>query len=354
MTAGTVVLALALLQGQGAEGLSQKALELARSGRGAEAAELWKKALAAAPGHFESLFNLGYYYTTQGEAAEAEKYLARAAKVRPADFNTRYLLGNALASLERREEALLQWQAALAGQPSNVRLMLVMAVEYGKGRYFREACEVARRALRVAPAEAKVHFVAIKACDDARDPDILEMTRATVLRFPNDARANFEYGFQLQRAGQREEAMPYLKKAMQGDANYEEPFFFYGDLLLLEDRYDEAARHLKRALEIRPDYVAACVSLAKALMAQEKYGEAVGELEDCAAKNPVHPQPHLLLSQVYFRMGQEERAAAEKNLSMKLRREHPEIMESPQARPFPKLATAAAPQPPGGARQRPR
>lgn len=354
MTAFTAVLALALLQGQGAEALSQKALELARSGRTAEAAELWKQALAVSPAHFESLFNLGYFHTTRGEPAEAEKYLARAAKVRPADFNTRYLLGNALAALERREEALSQWRAALASQPNNVRLMLVMAVEYGNGRYFREACDVARRALRAAPAEPKVHFVAIKACDDARDPGILEMTHATAMRFPNDARANFEYGFQLQRAGQREEAMPYLKKAMERDANYEEPFFFYGDLLLLEDRYDEAARHLKRALEIRPDYVAACVSLAKALMAQEKYPDAVRELEGCSSKNPVHPQPHLMLSQVYFRMGQEDQAAAEKNLSMRLRREHPEIMESPQARPFPKLAAAAAPKPPAGTRPRPR
>lgn len=350
MTAATAFLAYTLLQGQGAEGLSQKALELARGGRAAEAAELWKQALAVAPGHFESLFNLGYFHTTRGESAEAAQYLERAAKVRPADFNTRYLLGNALSALGRREDALTQWRAALAAQPANVRLMMVMAVEYGNGRYFREACDVARRALRAAPSEPKVHFVAIKACDDARDPEILELTRAAAQRFPSDARANFEYGFQLQRAGQREEAMPYLKKAMEGDAGYEEPFFFYGDLLLLEDRYDEAARHLKRALELRPDYVAACVSLAKALMAEEKYPEAVRELEGCSAKNAVHPQPHLLLSQVYFRMGQEDRAQAEKALSMKLRREHPEIMESPQARPFPKPAPAAVPP----ARPRPR
>jgi Tfp pilus assembly protein PilF len=180
-----------------------------------------------------------------------------------------------------------------------------------------------------------VHFVAIKSCDDARDPGILEMTRAAVARFPENARANFEYGFQLQRAGRREESLRYLKKAMEGDPNYEEPQFFYGNLLLLEDRYEEAARHLRRALEIQPDYVAACVSLGKALMAQEKYSEAAAELESCAAKNELHPQPHLLLSQVYFRMGDERRASSEKGLSLKLRREHPEIMEAPQSRPFP-------------------
>lgn len=341
MIAAEAVLVLALLQGQGADTLSQQALAQARAGRTAEAAELWKKALALTPAHFDSLFNLGYYHTTRGEHAEAEPYLARAARVRPADFNTRYLHGNSLAALDHREDALNEWRSALAMQPANVRLMLVMAVEYTKGRYFREACDVARAAVRAAPADARVHFVAVKACDDARDPGILELARLTVQRFPSDARANFEYGFQLQRAGRREEAMPYLKKAMESGEPWEEPFFFYGDLLLLEDRYDEAAGHLKRALEIRPDYVAACVSLAKALMAQEKYPEAARELEGCSAKNPVHPQPHLMLSQVFFRLGEEQRATEEKNLSLKLRREHPEIMESPQARPFPKPAAAA-------------
>jgi tetratricopeptide (TPR) repeat protein len=337
------LLALTLLQPQNAEKLSQQALQMAQAGRTEEAAALWKRALAVSPAHFSSLFNLGYLYSSRNEPAVAAGYLERAAKVKPADFNTRYLLGSALVAAGRSEEGLIAWRAALTLQPANVKLMLIMAVEYGSGRYFQEACRVARQALKASPADPNVHFVAIKACSDAQDPDLVEMTRATAARFPANPRANFEYGFQLQRAGQREDAMPYIKKAMDGDPNYEEPLFFYGDLLLLEDRYSEAAGYLKRALQIRPDYVAACVSLAKALMGEEKYADASTELLGCAARNPVHPQPHLMLSQVYFRLGDEQRATAEKNLSMKLRRENPAIMESPQARPFPKAVAAARP-----------
>jgi Flp pilus assembly protein TadD len=50
---------------------------------------------------------------------------------------------------------------------------------------------------------------------------------------------------------------------------------------------------------------------------------------------PDQPQPHLLLSQIYFRMGDEDRARREKELSLKLRRENPAAMEVDHGRPFP-------------------
>jgi hypothetical protein len=70
-------------------------------------------------------------------------------------------------------------------------------------------------------------------------------------------------------------------------------------------------------------------------MALEQYKSAVAELDACAKASPTHPQPHLLLSQVFFRMGDEQRSRAEKELSYLLRRENPTLMEAPQSRPFP-------------------
>ena len=43
----------------------------------------------------------------------------------------------------------------------------------------------------------------------------------------------------------------------------------------------------------------------------------------------------MLLSQVYFRMGEEEKAKSEKQLSLKLRRANPTFLEGIQSRPFP-------------------
>jgi Flp pilus assembly protein TadD len=71
------------------------------------------------------------------------------------------------------------------------------------------------------------------------------------------------------------------------------------------------------------------------LIALKKFEQAVKELNDAVRLDASHPQPHLLLSQVYFRLGDEERARREKELSLKLRRENPTVLEAVQGRNFP-------------------
>lgn len=335
MTPLALLLALVAAPPADADRLSEQAAVLATERRYEEAAALWQRALAADPRHFPSLFNLGFLYFNRGRPADAAPLLERAAALQPADFNTHYVLGSALLGQGRREDALRAWQAALAARPGHFKLMQIMAVEYSNGQYFQAACEIARRAVALQPAALEPHLVAIKACQDAADPSAFELARQALERFPSSARTHFEYGFQLRKAGRREEALPFLKKAMQLDPGYEEPFFFHGDLLLKEEQFAEAEANLRRALSIRPDYVAACVSLAKALLGLDRARDAVAELTACSERSPRHPQPHLLLSQIYFRLGEEERASAEKELSLKLRRDDPTLMESPQARPFP-------------------
>ena len=66
-----------------------------------------------------------------------------------------------------------------------------------------------------------------------------------------------------------------------------------------------------------------------------KLPAAMAELREAIRVEPDQPQPHLLLSQIYFRMGDEQGARREKELSLKLRRENPGVMEVDQGRPFP-------------------
>ena len=93
------------------------------------------------PGAFQSRL----FLFSRKQFSEAVPLLERAAKVSPQDFNTHYLRGACYQALERREDALRAWRIALKLNPKNARLLQVMVVEYGKGRYFQEAAEAARR-----------------------------------------------------------------------------------------------------------------------------------------------------------------------------------------------------------------
>jgi tetratricopeptide (TPR) repeat protein len=210
-----------------------------------------------------------------------------------------------------------------------------MIVEYGKGRYFQDAAKTARRALALNPALPDSYFLAIKSLQDAGDyPGAFPIAAEAVKRFPTEARAHFEYGFHLQKLGRVEESLQHLRRAMELDPSYEEPRFFYGDLLLKQSKHEESVSYLESAIRIRNDYLPARLDLARALMALKRWEEASRVLEETIKIDPKHPQPRLLLSQLYFRRGDEKRAQEEKEISLRLRRENPALLEAPQSRPF--------------------
>lgn len=316
--------------------LTDRGLELAQGGRVSEAADLWQRALAVAPDYFPALFNLAYMHYSAGELEAARPLLERAAAASPSDFNAHYLLGAVNQKLGRIDEALVAWKRALAAQPGHYQLMQVMAVEYGKGRYHREAADVAMRALRLRPDVEDLHYMAIHACREAGDLAAgLKIALDASHRYPGSARASFEYAWHLQKDGRFDEALPYLRKAIQLDPDYEEPHFFYGDWLVKQARFDEALEPLAKAVALRADYMPARIAMGRALMGARKWQEAIDALEAAVQVEPRHPQPHLLLSQVYFRLRDRARAREAKDLSLRLRRQNPSFLEAVQSRPFP-------------------
>jgi tetratricopeptide (TPR) repeat protein len=328
---------LSAVRAESAAALSDQALALAEQHRVAEAEDLWRRALGIDPNYFPALFNLGYLRFTSGNAGEARTWLERAVRANPADFRARYLLGTVFTGLGEREAGLREWSVALSLQPANLKLMQVMIVEYEKGLYYEEAEKLARRALEQNAHDLNLYLLAIHACQNARDlPTGLRIARRAAEQFPDSARANFEYGFHLQRDGRTADASRYLKRSMQLDPSYEEPYFFYGDQLVSESRDEEGIAYLRHAISIRADYVAPRISLARALMHQEKWSEAISELDEAVRIDARHPEPHLMLSRIYFRNGDEAGAAREKEIAFRLRRENPHILEAPQPRPFPK------------------
>lgn len=121
---------------------------------------------------------------------------------------------------------------------------------------------------------------------------------------------------------------------MRIDPTYEEPFFFYGDVLVQQGRNAEAIAPLRQAIRNRSKYLPARVLLARALMNLKRWEEAQNELREAIRLSPDHPQPHVLLSQVYFRLGEEDKAKQEKEISLKLRRANPGLLEAAQGRAF--------------------
>ncbi|MEZ5354892.1 MAG: tetratricopeptide repeat protein [Bryobacteraceae bacterium] len=330
-----MTLLLAALLMQSAAALSEQAMAAAQNGNPIEAERLWRAAIRADPKSYPALFNYGLFLHRGARGGEAVEYLDRAAALEPG-YQVHLLRGMNFQKLDRREDTIRAWRDALAFQPRNLKLMQVLSIEYSKGRYFHEAAAITREALKLQPDAENLYLIAIKAHDDAGEEEqAAELSAAAVARFPSSARAQFEHGFYLQKRGDTAQALVHLSKAMELDPRYEESFFFYGDLLVKQGKWNEALEPLKKSLAIRPEYSPARVALARALMNLNQLPAAVAELEQAAKLDPHNAQPWVMLSQVYFRMGDEDRARQAKETSVRLRRENPEVLEAAQARPFP-------------------
>ena len=102
-----------------------------------------------------------------------------------------------------------------------------------------------------------------------------------------------------------------------------------------QSKWQAALAPLRKAIAIRPEYSPARVALARALSNLGQLPAAVKELEQAAELDSKNAQPWVMLSQLYFRMGDEDRARVAKETSLRLRRENPTVLEAAQARPFP-------------------
>ena len=265
MIATFITLSVFLAAAADPAALSDQAQKLAEQNQFGEAERLWKTALAADAKFFPALFNLGYFYYSQGRYAEAVTFLERAAERNLQDFNSRYLLGASLSKLNRTDAALRAWRAAQILKPNQPKLLSLMIVEYEKGRYFNEAAEAAKLALKLNQDDETTYYLAIKALTDAGDSTTArEIAKSAVEKFPQSARANFEFGFHLSKSGKTEDALKFLGWAMELDPTYEEPPFFLAELLFDLGRAEESLAHLRQAIKIRPDYIPARVLLSRA------------------------------------------------------------------------------------------
>ncbi len=331
----SAALALLLFAGADPTALSQQALAAAQQKDFATAEKLWTQALQQQPDLFEANFNLGYMLQSRGDNARAAPLLQRAAAAQPDNFNARYVLGAVLSRLGRTDEAVKHWRAALALRPAEVRLMQILAVEYSKGRYFRDAAALAESALGKRRDDPSLWLLAIRARQDAADHETaLRLAEQMWAALPGNPRAAFEIGYEHVRAGMPDKGLPWLQKALTAAEPWEEPFYFYGDLMLKSGQYAEAESAFRRALQLRRDYMPAWAGLARTLMARGELDSARSTLLEAVKVDQQHPQPHLLLSQVYFRLGDEAAATREKELASRLRQARPEALESLPGRTY--------------------
>jgi tetratricopeptide (TPR) repeat protein len=79
----------------------------------------FQRSLSFAADYFDTHYNLGNVFATQGDFRAAAEQFGEAAKINPDDANAQANLGSALAAIGQLNEAKSHYEAALRIGPSN-------------------------------------------------------------------------------------------------------------------------------------------------------------------------------------------------------------------------------------------
>ncbi len=277
-----------------------------------------QKRLPASPALYKAL---GHVAMTQGRYADGLTAFEHAIELDPDDIEARFLVGTALVrerefdkaleifdavakvdrdfpglALERgvlfqesgrTEEALHEYESALAKAPNDPDLMLKVGCGKADAGDGDEAEKILKKVLEQRPASAETHFCLGRALMAKREfqDSIKEFERAIQID-PNHAEYQLYVGWASNEGGDIGEASVALKRALELDQGLADAYWQRGVLRVRETRAKDAVEDLKKALELRPSRFEAHADLARAYDDLGKEDLALAEWQKALAANP--------------------------------------------------------------------
>lgn len=259
----------------------------------------------------------GLRFFSEGRFAEAEPSLREAVAAQPRSFDARLALGATLAQLKRPAEAIQQLQEAHRLRPGHVDALKLLAAQYMIERQYGKAVALLAP---VTDADEEVYLLLIESYQASSDTArSFALAQKAVLRFPSSPQVNCWMGFQLQFSGRYEEARGYLEKAIRLAPEYPATYYLLADVLLKQQKARESIPYFEKAVELDANDMEARMGLSQAWSASGDLAKALAVLEAAEKASPEDARVHLLLSRLWFRLGDEPRAQQEADLSLKYR-----------------------------------
>jgi tetratricopeptide (TPR) repeat protein len=188
----------------------------------------------------QAYFNLGFLRTKAGEYVQAAALYSQAVELDPDFPRLQFSLGAALFNSEQYEKATAPLSLALAEAPNDQNLQRMLALAWFNSEAYDQAADLLRD-----------------------DPE----------RSANPS-LQYAYAVSLVRSGRATEAEPVFSRLLAENADWPELNVLLGQAHAQENDYDEAIRYLRRALELKADVAEAQETLGDIFLRQGKLPEA--------------------------------------------------------------------------------
>jgi tetratricopeptide (TPR) repeat protein len=319
-----------------------RALDLYRSGRPAEAADICQRLLQDDRSNADIWCFLGVTQRAAGDPAQAISSYQEALRLRPGFPEAWNNLGNALIILGRFDEAATALQQVLRLNPNSPEAHNNLGALLRKRGQIVEAAQHYQEALRLKPDYPDAHNNlgdALALLD--RHQDAVTCYHTALRLRPDYPEAHTNLGISLVSLGKIDEAITHHHEALRlrpgyveahcnlGNAlsaqknytgaeveyresirlrpDYPEGYHNLGTALAELGRLPEAETAYRHALRLRPGYADAHGNLATALLAQARPAEALALFDEILKSKPEDAEIHMGKAFCYLLMGEWKR-----------------------------------------------
>ncbi len=255
-----------------------------------------------------------------GDIPEALTF-AQQALDRNASAANHNLLGRVQIAAGQPDGAVANLSAAFAADRPNERFCFDYAQALLHRGDFTASADVVSEGLSSHPKSSQFQLaLGVARYGQRRFEDAIDSFLKTIQLDPSVEQPYVFLGRMLDQAGPRlaEITRDYQAWNRRQPSNYQSSFLFAKALAAGGAEPSVIGDLLRRSIRLKPDFWESHLELGLLLSKQRKFQEGAAELVRCASLNPQEPLPHYHLARVYDRLGQPDKAKAERELHQQL------------------------------------
>ena len=188
---------------------------------------------------------------------------------------------------------------SLEGRPDTSYRVTAGSPEY---RRTEEALLELQKSVAISPNAAAYTNIGSALALQGKEDEALAFLRQAVQLNPESPDALSNLGGLLERQGHPAEALPYYREALRLRPGYDSAYFNLGNALVALNRTEEGIRYYRQALVLRQDFVEAHINLAVVLGRAGQYPEALALYERAARLRPGDANIEVNMGTIYLRM----------------------------------------------------
>jgi len=235
-----------------------------------------EKALASDPGDPYASYNLGRLLYTRGALPQAERLLEQALQRRPEFPEARIVFACVLQARGRLEAALAELEAALRRRPDDFGALYHYAGVLRQLNRLDDAQAALRRAVALDPENIDANYELATLLLERRElADAERLLRAVVKRHPDSVEARARLLDIYESRGDLSAAATELEAVLQQRPDWADALYNYGRVLKKLLRLTESESALRRAIAADPKHAGAYCMLGSVLLGQCRADDAL-------------------------------------------------------------------------------